>query len=93
MAEALQVSPEKLRFAIQLGKLSTAKLTLTNPNSVRVGFKMQTTTKLYSVSPTAGVLPPGGSCVLDVTRGKAKKEQLPGEGKKCKVSEQLAWRH
>jgi hypothetical protein len=43
MADFLQVSPNKLVFALKIGEQSETKLSLVNPTSEIVAFKVKTT--------------------------------------------------
>ena len=67
---SLNISPGEIAFPTVTGGASTshAVITLTNPNSNLVAFKVKTTApNNYFVKPKAGVLAPGGSAEIQVT--------------------------
>lgn len=59
MASPVEVSPSDLRFRFQVNKQLLASITINNPGSQRVAFKIKTTApKKYVVRPSSGVVEP-----------------------------------
>lgn len=84
MAECLTCAPNKLVFALTPQQPAFAKLSLHNPTTNLVGFKVKTTSpNQYSVKPAAGVLQPGATWEATIVRAAPK--ELPKQGEKCKV--------
>ena len=56
----LQISPTELKFRLELKKNIPVTLSLHNPGTERVGFKVKTTSpKKYCVRPSSGFVDPG----------------------------------
>jgi vesicle-associated membrane protein-associated protein B len=67
---SLTISPEEIAFPATTGGMSTshAVITLSNPTSSLVAFKVKTTApNNYFVKPKSGTLSPGGSIEIQVT--------------------------
>ena len=62
MTEHLQLSPSELRFRFELRRNIPVTLSLHNPGSEPVAFKVKTTSpKKYCVRPSSGIVDPGAT--------------------------------
>lgn len=62
MTEHLQLTPSELRFRFELRRNIPVTLSLHNPGSEPVAFKVKTTSpKKYCVRPSSGVVDPGST--------------------------------
>eukprot|EP00879_Flechtneria_rotunda_P001053 GHRR01001191.1.p1 GENE.GHRR01001191.1~~GHRR01001191.1.p1 ORF type:complete len:255 (+),score=79.83 GHRR01001191.1:120-884(+) len=82
MAEA-EISPSELKFRFQLNKQLPAAISIFNPSSERLAFKVKTTTpKKYVVRPSSGVVEPQSTANVQVIM-QAQKE-FPPDMANCK---------
>mmetsp|Transcript_12113 Transcript_12113/g.21443 ORF Transcript_12113/g.21443 Transcript_12113/m.21443 type:complete len:245 (-) Transcript_12113:601-1335(-) len=82
-AQACEVLPPDLRFRFALNKQLLATITINNPLSARVAFKIKTTApKKYVVRPSSGVVDAHGSVSVQVIM-QAQKE-YPADFANCK---------
>lgn len=68
-SDVLQVSPIELKFKFELRKNIPVILTLTNPSTDRVAFKVKTTSpKTYCVRPSSGFVEPNSIMQVQIIR-------------------------
>ncbi|KAI3840562.1 hypothetical protein MKX03_018096 [Papaver bracteatum] len=72
----LNIEPTKLKFPFELKNRSSCCLQLTNKTNEYVAFKIKTTDpKKYGVCPNKGIVFPGTTCEVTVTREAPKSQQ------------------
>jgi hypothetical protein len=66
-SDGLKISPMELKFRFELRKNIPVTLSLQNPGTERIGFKVKTTSpKKYCVRPSSGVIEPGATKDIQV---------------------------
>eukprot|EP01024_Parvocaulis_polyphysoides_P012436 TRINITY_DN14496_c0_g1_i2.p3 TRINITY_DN14496_c0_g1~~TRINITY_DN14496_c0_g1_i2.p3 ORF type:complete len:265 (+),score=33.21 TRINITY_DN14496_c0_g1_i2:103-795(+) len=79
----LQISPSELKFKFELRKQVPTQLSLYNPTSDRIAFKIKTTQpKRYSVRPSAGFVEPHANIEVKITMQSQK--EYPADINNCK---------
>lgn len=78
-----EITPTELKFRFQIGKQLPTTITVHNPSSKRLAFKVKTTTpKKYVVRPSAGIVEPSTTSSVQVIM-QAQKE-FPPDFNNCK---------
>eukprot|EP00891_Asterochloris_glomerata_P006534 jgi/Astpho2/6534/Aster-07318 len=86
----LQISPTELKFRLELKKNIPVTLSLHNPGTERVGFKVKTTSpKKYCVRPSSGFVDPGTT--KDVQVIMQAQREYPGNLAECKDKFLVQW--
>lgn len=76
----LSITPSELKFRFQLGKNIPTIISLHNPTSWRIAFKVKTTSpKKYCVRPSSGFIDPNGTKDVEIIM-QAQKEYPPDLG-------------
>ncbi|XP_028762651.1 vesicle-associated protein 2-1 [Neltuma alba] len=64
----ISVTPDELRFQVELGKQAFCDIKVSNSTEHHVAFKVKTTSpKKYFVRPNTGIVRPQDSCIIRVT--------------------------